>query len=523
VTVIEAAGPADPARPRANALEARGIVKAFPGVVANNDVSFDLRIGEIHAVLGENGAGKSTLMNVLAGLYRPDQGELLLDGRPVVFNSPRDAISAGVGMVHQHFTLVPSQTVTENVILGLNSPRFFLRPRRSEAEVGALAAQFGLRIDPRAKIWQLSVGEQQRVEILKLLYRGARILIMDEPTAVLAPQEIDDLFRTLRSMTEAGRSVAFISHKLGEVLAIADRITVIRRGRVTAAGMSAAGATRADLARLMVGRDVVETVERSPARLGDTVLEVRDVRAVNDRGLPALRGASIAVRGGEIVGIAAIAGNGQSELAEVITGLRACSGSVRIHDHEIANASAGTAIREGVAHIPEDRTGVGSAPNLSVADNLIMKSYRTAPIAHGWMVDTTTARDVAEGMREQYAIAAPSIDTEARLLSGGNLQRLILAREIESKPDLIIAVQPTRGLDVGAIESVHRLLLARRAAGAAILLITEELDEIMSIADRVDVMYEGRIVGSFPVESAEIGEIGLLMTSGEQPAEEVDG
>jgi simple sugar transport system ATP-binding protein len=500
------------------ALEARGVVKAFPGVVANDDVSFDLRVGEIHAVLGENGAGKSTLMNILAGLYRPDAGEILLDGQPVAFHSPRDAIAAGVGMVHQHFTLVPSQTVAENVILGLSQPRFLLRTGRTEAEVGRLAAQFGLRVDPGAKIWQLSVGEQQRVEILKLLYRGARILIMDEPTAVLAPQEIDDLFRTLRSMTAAGRSVAFISHKLNEVLAIADRITVIRRGKVTASGIPAAGATRADLARRMIGREVIETVERSPANLGPTVLDVRDVSGPNDRGLPALRGASLEVRSGEIVGIAAIAGNGQSELAEVITGLRACTGSVRVNGREVANTNAGKAIREGVAHIPEDRTGVGSAPNLSVADNLIMKSYRAPPIARGWMVDTARARNVAEGLRERYAIASPSIDTQARLLSGGNLQRMILAREIEAEPDLIVAVQPTRGLDVGAIESVHRLLLARRAAGAAILLITEELDEIMSIADRVDVMFEGRIVGSSPVEVADIDQIGLLMTGGAEPA-----
>ena len=358
-------------------------------------------------MLGENGAGKSTLMNILAGLYRPDSGEILLDGRPVAFNSPRDAIAAGVGMVHQHFTLVPSQTVTENVILGLDSPRFLLRTGRAEAKVGELAKQFGLRVDPRAKIWQLSVGEQQRVEILKLLYRGARILIMDEPTAVLAPQEIDELFRTLRSMTAGGRSVAFISHKLGEVLAIADRITVMRRGKVTAAGMPPAGSTRADLARLMVGREVIETVERTPARLGDTVLEVSDVEAVNDRELPALRGASFTVRSGEIVGIAAIAGNGQSELAEVITGLRACSGRIRINGRDIANASARQAIRHGIAHIPEDRTGVGSAPNLSVVDNLIMKSYRTPPIAQGWLVDTVRARGVAEAMRERYAIAAP--------------------------------------------------------------------------------------------------------------------
>ena len=500
------------------ALEARGIVKAFPGVLANDGVDFDLRRGEIHALLGENGAGKSTLMNVLAGLYRPDAGEIRLDGQPIVFGSPKDAIAAGLGMVHQHFTLVPSQTVTENVLLGLSEPRFWLRPGRSEEEIGGLAGKFGLRVDPRAKIWQLSVGEQQRVEILKLLYRGARILIMDEPTAVLAPHEIDELFRTLRSMTSDGRSVVFISHKLGEVLAIADRITVMRRGRVTAAGIEPAATSTTDLARRMVGRDVLELVERMPQQPGDVILAVRDVTADNDRGLPALRGVSLDVRAGEIVGIAAVAGNGQSELAEVITALRPCGGSVRIRGEEVANRATGHAIKHGVAHVPEDRTGVGSSPNLSLADNLIMKRYREPPIARGWFIDDTAARGLAQGLKDEYSIAAPSIDTEARLLSGGNLQRLIFAREIDSGPRLIVAVQPTRGLDVGAIESVHRILLERRAAGAAIVLISEELDEILSLSDRVDVMFEGRIAGSFPAETADIHEIGLLMTGGRPAA-----
>ena len=342
------------------ALEARGIVKAFPGIVANDEVDFDLRSGEIHALLGENGAGKSTLMNILAGLYRPDAGEILLDGTPVAFRSPRDAIAAGLGMVHQHFTLVPSQTVTENILLGLDQPRFRLNIGRSEAEVARLADQFGMRVDPRAKIWQLSVGEQQRVEILKLLYRGARILIMDEPTAVLAPQEVDELFRTLHSMAADGRSVVFISHKLGEVLAIADRITVMRRGVVTAAGIFPRETSTTDLARRMVGRDVLETIQRAPQRAGATVLAVSDVTAENDRGLPALRGVSLDVAAGEIVGIAAVAGNGQSELAQVITGLRACGGSVTVNGEEVANRPAGHAIRHGVAHVPEDRTGVGS-------------------------------------------------------------------------------------------------------------------------------------------------------------------
>jgi ABC-type uncharacterized transport system ATPase subunit len=496
------------------AILGAGIVKRFPGVLANDHVDFEVRVGEVHALLGENGAGKSTLMNIFAGLYEPDEGEIRVDGRPVAFRSPRDAIAAGIGMVHQHFALVPSQTVTENVILGLEKPRFRLKLDRFDDEIRELALSVGLHVDPRARIWQLSVGEQQRVEILKLLYRGARILIMDEPTAVLAPQEIDELFETLRSMTAAGRSVVFISHKLGEVLAIADRITVMRRGVVTAAGIPAAGATKEELARLMVGRSVLERIHRVDREPGAVVLDVRDVEADNDRGLPALRGASLQIRSGEIVGLAAVAGNGQAELAEVVTGLRACSGSIRVNGEEMANRSPGHAIRRGVGHVPEDRTSVGSAPNLSIVDNAIMKRYREGPIARGWILHRPAARDLAERLKAEYHIAAPSVDSEARLLSGGNLQRLILAREIERKPGLLVAVQPTRGLDVGAIETVHQLLLDRRAAGAAILLVSEELDELLALADRIDVMYEGRIVGSFPPDPELIHDIGLRMTSG---------
>ena len=516
MTTATPSGPAraSPAAPHDLAVEARGIVKAFPGVLANDHVDFELRRGEVHALLGENGAGKSTLMNILAGLYRPDEGEIRVEGRPVAFGSPRDAIAAGLGMVHQHFTLVPSQTVTENVLLGLDRPRFLLHERRSEAEVAELARRFGLRVDPGARIWQLSVGEQQRVEILKMLYRGARILIMDEPTAVLAPQEAEELFATLRSMTAEGRSVVFISHKLGEVLAIADRVTVMRRGKVTASGLPTAGATKADLARLMVGRSILESLDRPDQAPGEVVLSVRGVSATNDRGLPALRDVSLDVRAGEIVGIAAVAGNGQSELAEVVTGLRACTGSVLVGGEPVANRSPATAIRSGVAHVPEDRTSVGSAPNLSLTDNLIMKRYRDAPVARGWLVDEGSAQSIADRLRESYRIAAPSVDTEVRLLSGGNLQRAILAREIETKPGLLIAVQPTRGLDVGAIESVHRLLIELRTAGTAIVLISEELDEVLALSDRVEVMYEGRFVGSFAARDADIGQIGLLMTGG---------
>lgn len=498
------------------ALEARGIVKSFPGVLANDRVDFDLRPGEIHALLGENGAGKSTLMNLLAGLYQPDAGSIHVGGRTAQFRSPRDAIAAGIGMVHQHFTLVPSQTVAENALLGLDRPRFRLDLKRTEAEVDALARDVGLRIDPRARIWQLSVGEQQRVEIIKLLVQGARVLILDEPTAVLAPQEIADLFATLRSMVASGASVVFISHKLGEVLAIADRITVMRNGVVTAAGIDPKGVTRADLARLMVGRPVLEQLQRTDVKPGRVVLRVDDVHADNDRGLPALRGASLEVHAGEIVGIAAVAGNGQSELAQVITGLRACRGRVTIDGRDVGARPPREAIAAGAAHVPEDRAGVGSAPNLSLVDNLILRAFRRPPLARGPMLDDRAARAKAEGLQRAYAISAPTLDSPVRILSGGNLQRLILAREIDSGPKVLIAVQPTRGLDVGAIEGVHQLLLDLRANGTGILLISEELEELLALADRVLVMYEGRIAASFSDPTgADVDAIGLQMTGGD--------
>ncbi len=503
-----------PATSGVPAVELRGIVKRFPGVVANDHVDFTLALGEVHALLGENGAGKSTLMNILDGLYQPDEGEILVDGEPVAFRSPRDAIAAGLGMVHQHFTLVESMTVTENILIGLDRPRFRLDLRAKEAEIAELAERNGLRVHPGAKVWQLSVGERQRVEILKVLYRGARVLIMDEPTAVLAPQEVEDLFTTLRSMTAAGRSIVFISHKLGEVVSIADRVTVMRRGRVTAKGLPSAGMTKPQLAQLMVGREVLESLERTWLPPGDVVLSIQEVRAQGDKGVEALRGVSLDVRSGEIVGIAAVAGNGQSELAEVISGLRTCQGRIMVGGEDIANRPVRKVIARGVAHVPEDRTGVGTAPNLSLVDNLIMKAYKDKPIARGWSIDMGAARASAEELKDSYEINAPSIDTEARLLSGGNIQRLILAREIESEPRLMIAVQPTRGLDVGAVEAAHRLLLERRTAGAAILLVSEDLDEVLALSDRVAVLYEGRIVGEEPAATADITRIGLLMTGG---------
>jgi ABC-type uncharacterized transport system ATPase subunit len=497
------------------AVEMQGIVMRFPGVLANDHVDFDLRAGEIHALLGENGAGKSTLMNVLAGMYRPEAGTIRVHGQMVELRSPRDAIGRGIGMVHQHFMLVPSQTVAENILLGLNAPRFFMRLPHYEQRVAQLAQEFGLQVDPGAKIWQLSVGEQQRVEILKMLYRGADILIMDEPTAVLAPQEIEDLFRILRSMVAEGKSMVFISHKLGEVMQIADRITVLRKGQVTAAGLTPAQTSPMELARLMVGRTVLFRVEKEAQPAGEVVLSVENVSALNDKGLPALRNVSLEVHAGEILGVAGVAGNGQRELAEVITGLRRCtSGRVQVRGKVVSNQPARIAIEQGVGHIPEDRREVGSAPNLSITDNLILKAYRKAPIARGPSVDRSAAHKRAKELKAQYQIMAPSVDTAVRFLSGGNLQRVILAREISEGPGLMIAVQPTRGLDVGAIEGVQSLLLELRRAGTAVVLVSEELDEIVCLSDRVAVIYEGQIAGEIAGEVCDVerDRIGLMMT-----------
>ncbi|HSR47260.1 MAG TPA: ABC transporter ATP-binding protein, partial [Anaerolineales bacterium] len=459
----------------------RGITKQFPGVVANQGVDFDLRHGEIHALLGENGAGKSTLMSVLAGLYKPDEGSIFIRGGQVSLGSPRDAIALGIGMVHQHFSLIDSQTVTENILLGLDEPRYLMRLSHYNLRMAEIGKRFGLRITPEARIWQLTVGEQQRVEILKMLYRGVQVLIMDEPTSVLAPQEIDELFKTLRSMVDEGKSIVFISHKLHEVMRIADRITVLRQGRVTAAGIRPAGTSKAELANLMVGRKVMFDLEKAPQAPGAVVLQLVDVRADNDKRFPALRGVSLEVRSGEIVGVAGVAGNGQSELGQVITGLRpATGGHIYINGNEVTNRRARVPIDLGVAHVPEDRTHVGTAPNLSITDNVIMKTYRKPPLARRTRLDRKAARDRAERLKEEYTILAPSVDTPARMLSGGNLQRVILARELSDQPALLIAMQPTRGLDVGAIEGVQRLLLAQRANGAAILLVSEELEEVFT-------------------------------------------
>ncbi|MCD6290140.1 MAG: ABC transporter ATP-binding protein [Anaerolineae bacterium] len=488
-----------------------GIVKRFPGVVANDGVNLEVRAGEIHALLGENGAGKSTLMNILAGIYRPDEGQIYIHGRLADIRSPRDAIRLGIGMVHQHFMLVETLSVAENIILGLERPRLRLNMSHIEEEITELSRHYGLQVDPRAYIWQLSVGEQQRVEILKALYRGADILIMDEPTAVLTPQEANDLGRTLRRMAGEGKAIIFITHKLDEVAAFSDRVTVLRKGRVIAT-MPTAQTNKAELARLMVGREVLFRLEKEPARLGDVMLELRDVHVLNDKGLPALRGVSLEIRAGEILGIAGVAGNGQRELAEVVTGLRpVTSGRLLIRGRDVTNYSPREAIQAGVSHVPGDRLGMGLVPNLPVSDNVILKGYRKPPLSQGPFLDRHAVVRFAQDLIQRFRIDTPSHTTPVRLLSGGNLQRCILAREIVAGRGLLVAVHPTRGLDVGATEAVQRMLLEQRARGAAILLISEDLEELLALSDRIAVMYEGEVLGIVPAEEADVESIGLMM------------
>jgi general nucleoside transport system ATP-binding protein len=499
----------------------RGITKLFPGVVANDGVDFEARVGEVHALLGENGAGKSTLSNILTGLYRPDAGEIFLRGRRVYFHAPRDALDAGIFMVHQHFRLVEPFTVAENVVLGDHRGEgrsFRLRRRAIERRVAQLSRSYGMQVDPRARVWQLSLGEQQRVEIVKALYRDASILVLDEPTAVLTPQEAEALFTTLRAMAELGSTVIFISHKLHEVKAVADRVTVLRGGR-TVATVAIDDATPRSLAALMVGRELAEG-ERVPTdrRAGETILETSGLCADDDRGRAALTNVSLVARAGEIVAIAGVAGNGQRELADTIAGLRApTAGRVAIADHVLRAGDPRAAIAAGVAYVPEDRLGTGLAPSLSIASNISLKSYRGPSSSRGPLLRLRAIRDRAIELIRRYRIAAPGPDAQARQLSGGNLQKVVLAREFSAQPRLIVAAAPTRGLDVGAIETVHMYLRDAAAHGVAVLLISEDLDEILSLADRIAVMYEGAILGEFEAAGADVEEIGLLMAGGRDP------
>jgi simple sugar transport system ATP-binding protein len=502
-------------------LELRAITKRYPGIVADDHVDFDLRRGEVHALLGENGAGKSTLMNILYGLTKPDEGEIVVGGRIISFSSARDAIEAGIGMVHQHFMLIPVMTVAENIVLGVEPVRdgVLLDEGGAEQRVRELSQQFGLAVDPTALVSSITVGQQQRVEILKALYRGAQILILDEPTAVLTPQEAGELFVIVRSLQADGKSIIFISHKLNEVLEIADRITVLRRGKKIDT-VSRQGATEDSLARMMVGRDVLLRVDKTVASPGDVALEVDDLHVVDDRELEKVRGVSFTVRSGEIVAIAGVDGNGQTELIEAITGLRRIeAGSVSVggRDYQGHHLTPRMMIDAGIGHIPEDRHRRGLVLDFDLAENLALHDYYRPPDSrYGWLYPARLVKRAARLIKE-FDIRGGGPLTFARALSGGNQQKVVVAREVARNPVVLIAAQPTRGLDVGAIEYVHRRLVAERDAGHAILLVSLELDEVLSLADRILVMYEGSIVGEHGAGAGE-EEIGLEMLGGRKQA-----
>ncbi|MEY3744383.1 MAG: hypothetical protein RL430_1445 [Actinomycetota bacterium] len=495
------------------AVHMTGVVKRFPGVVANDGVEFDVRKGEVHALLGENGAGKSTLSNILTGLYRPDEGTIELDGVPVSFASPKAALDAGIGMVHQHFRLVQPFTVAENVVLGNPQTPFTINAGDVNKQVAELALRFDMAVDPAARIWQLSVGEQQRVEILKVLHRGAQVLILDEPTAVLTPIEAEALFRTLRTMTAEGRTVIFISHKLDEVMSVSDRITVLRGGR-TVGTVETKSTSARELASMMVGRSVEfnRVVRGRPGNPRDVVLSVQGVNGNDDRGRQALHNVNITVGRGEIVGVAGVAGNGQRELAEVIAGMRpATDGSVSVGGNTLPNGKARAAIAGGLAHVPEDRLHTGLAAGMSVEDNMALKTYRTPLLSRFGMLRRNAMTEQATELVTRYDVKTPDTATPVRLLSGGNVQKVLLSREFSTNPLVLVAASPTRGLDVGAIETVRNRLVEAADAGVGILLISEDLEEIMSLADRITVMYEGRIVADIPAANASREQIGMLM------------
>ena len=500
-------------------LEMRGITKRFPGVVANESVDFDLRRGEVHALLGENGAGKSTLMNILYGLYSPDEGEIRVRGEKIVMHSAKDAIQHGIGMVHLHFMLIPVMTVAENVVLA-EEPRtagILLDTKEAERRVRELAGRFRFSIDPHAQIQNISVAQQQRVEILKALYRKADILILDEPTAVLTPQEAKELFEILRGLIAEGLSVIFISHKLDEVLQISDRITTLRRGKRVET-IPREGATEESLARMMVGRDVLLRVEKRAAQPGDALLRVQDLSVVDDRGLPAVRNVSFEVRAGEIVGIAGVDGNGQTELIDALTGLRRIeSGHVFLGEDDRTGGDPRDFLDEGMGHIPEDRQRRGLVLEFSLAENLGLYAYRQPPVSRWGWLSPKRLISRAVGLLKSYDVRGGGPQTRAGALSGGNQQKVVLAREVERDPKVLIAAQPTRGLDVGAIEYVHRRLIEERDEGRAILLVSFELEEVLSLSDRVLVVYEGEIVGEYPPTVTQ-EELGIAMTGGAREA-----
>ncbi|MCU0477638.1 MAG: ABC transporter ATP-binding protein [Chloroflexi bacterium] len=503
----------------------RGITKQFPGVLANDHIDLDVRPGEIHALLGENGAGKSTLMNILYGLIQPDEGEVLVDGEVVRITGPANAIARGIGMVHQHFMLVPVFTVTENIVLGdetMANP-VVLDTKRADGQIRALADQFGFDIDPRALVGELSVGIQQRVEILKALYRGARILILDEPTAVLTPQETVEIFAVLRRLAAEGTSIVFISHKLYEVLEIADRITVIRRGRVVGEA-DPRTATEEDLAEMMVGREVSLTVDKGPASPGDVVLNVDTLTVADDRGSVVVQDCTFEVRAGEILGIAGVAGNGQAELVEAIVGLRhAAGGSTHLAGADITNHSVRELTGRGLAYIPGDRQRFGLVLSYPVDDNLVLTDYYHQPYSRFGVLNERAISERADELIPAFDIRTPSATVSASTLSGGNQQKVIVAREFSRDVTLLVADQPTRGLDVGSIEFIHKQIVAKRDGGAAVLLVSAELDEIMELSDRIAVMYRGRLVATLDAAGAEKEQVGLIMATGKAGGPDEEG
>jgi general nucleoside transport system ATP-binding protein len=491
-------------------LELRGITKRFPGVVANDQVSLEVRNGEVLALLGENGAGKSTLISILYGLYRPDEGQILLEGKAVQIASPSHALKLGIGLVPQHPVLVNRHSVAENLALGLGG---LFPAQRITPKIIELAQQYGLTIDPSAKISLLSPGEKQRVEILRALLGGARVLILDEPTSVLTPQEAEALFRVMRGLRDAGKSLIFISHKLEEVLAITDRVTVLRRGKVVG-GLSTKDATKANLAELMVGRNVDFTRKRQTAMLGEPMLVIKDLCAKNSRGLEGLKKVSFTLHQSEVIGVAGVAGNGQSELIEILAGLHhKTSGSILLEGQEL-EANPAKLFAAGVAHIPEDRIRMGTVPSMTVSDNLALREYAKKPLAHGMMRNFVALEQNAQSKILEYAVATPSSSTPSRLLSGGNIQKVILARELGKNAKLILAVHPTYGLDIGATDQVHQVLLERTNAKACVLLVSEDLEELLSLSDKIAILYHGELRGPFDVQSISREQIGLYMTGG---------
>ena len=497
-------------RHRLQRVEMRGITKRFPGVLANDNVSFDVHAGEVHSLLGENGAGKSTLMRMLYGLYRPDEGEILIDGVPQVFRSPADAIRAGIGMIHQHFMLVPRLTVAENVALGLKSSREPLLDLKVVSQrLRELSQAYGLKVDPSARVAHLSVGEQQRVEILKALYRDASLIILDEPTAVLTPQEVNDLFATLKRMVDEGHGLVFISHKLNEVVTISDRVSALRDGRMIGT-RPVEGVTREELITMMVGREV-KPLAPQPLKAGPVLLKVDDLHADGDRGTEALRGVSLEIRAGEIVGLAGVSGNGQREFAECLAGLRKVkAGEISTDERDITHAHLRKRM-ETAAYIPEERMRDGAIKDFTVQENLFLRDHSSPKFRFGIFLSIKKMAAHARELVKEFNVKTPGMETPIKNLSGGNIQKLIMARELSRNPKVLIAAQPTRGVDVGATEFIHQRLLEQRGAGKAILLISEDLDEIRSLSDRIAVIYEGKIMGVVNRCEATVEGIGLMM------------